>query len=181
MKKNELTIEFKLGNLPFFIDHFYGNLHKSDAHKHEDYYELIFLSEGEGFHWIETEEYCIAAPEFYFLKPGQLHHWQFTAAPKGYIILFKKSYFDQLRDCNLMNLCRQLESKVRIDGPTDCSLEFLFEAMLHEFNSPLKFSETIIHGVLAALFAKMLQFAAEPHREQLKPFALFDKFMDLGH
>ncbi len=179
MKKTTITIEDKLGNVPFFIDHFHEKIHKTEPHKHDDYYELIFLSRGEGFHWIETQEYDITAPEFYYLKPGQLHHWQFTAVPKGFIIMFKTSYFDQVRQCDVMNLCRQLEDRFRIDVPADYSPEAFFQLMLHEFQVPSEFSATIIHGVLMALVSKMLQFAEQQPAEKVIPITLFDKFLKL--
>ena len=181
MDKTVIKIEDKLGNVDFFIDNFHGKLHKTEAHKHEDYYELIFLSEGEGFHWIETEEYNIIGPEFYFLKPGQLHHWQFTAVPQGYIIMFKTSFFDKVRECNMINLCRQLENQFRIDVPRDYSPDSFFKVLLHEFRTPSDFSSTIIHGVLVALVAKMLQLAEQQPEEKLIPITLFNKFINLVH
>ena len=179
MKKTTIEIEDKLGNVPFFIDHFHEKIHKTDPHKHDDYYELIFLSRGEGFHWIETEEYGITAPEFYYLKPGQLHHWQFTAVPKGFIIMFKASYFDQVRECNVMNLCMQLENRFRIDVPLEYSPDAFFQLMFHEFHTPTEFSATIIHGVLVSLIAKMLQLAQQQSDEKVIPITLFDKFLNL--
>ena len=179
MKKILIETEDKLGNIPFFIDRFHEKIKKTEPHKHDDYYELIFLSEGEGFHWIETEEYMLTAPEFYFLKPGQLHHWQFTSVPKGYIIMFKISYFDHVRECNVMNLCRQLEDRFRIDISGSYTPEPLFNAMLHEFEIISEFSATILHGILVALIAKMLQIAEQQPEEKLIPVTLFDKFLDL--
>lgn len=73
--------------LTFKILRFEEQIKKVKPHKHDEYYELIFLSEGEGFHYIESEKYIISTPEFYILKPGQLHFWQSTSIPKGFVIL----------------------------------------------------------------------------------------------
>ena len=64
--KNKLDEE-----LIFKVSRFKEKIKRTVPHKHDDYYELIFLSEGEGFHWIESERFQIKAPEFYFLQPGQ--------------------------------------------------------------------------------------------------------------
>jgi quercetin dioxygenase-like cupin family protein len=77
---------------------------KTKPHKHEEYYELIFHSEGEGFHNIESEKFMISSPEFYFLKPRQLHYWQFTSIPKGFVILFKDTEFDAIKENPLIEL-----------------------------------------------------------------------------
>ncbi|WP_293010634.1 AraC family ligand binding domain-containing protein, partial [Mongoliibacter sp.] len=78
----------------FKISRFKPLIKKTKPHKHEGYFELIFIAEGEGFHWIETESYQVQTPDFYFLKPGQLHFWQFTAIPKGYVMMFKEEFVD---------------------------------------------------------------------------------------
>jgi AraC family transcriptional regulator, transcriptional activator of pobA len=179
MKSKVIETEDKLGDVPFYIDRFHEKIKKTEPHKHEDYYELIFLSEGEGFHWIETEEYMVTAPEFYFLKPGQLHCWQFTSIPKGYIIMFKTSYFDHVRECNILNLCRQLADRFRIDVPANYSPEPLFNAMLEEFRSVSEFSVNIINGLLTALVSKMLQLASIQSNEKQIPITLYDRFLDL--
>src|SRR5690554_8217759 len=85
----ELDVKNKLeGGLTFKVSRFKEVIKKTRPHKHDAYYELVFLSEGEGFHWIEEEEFRVTAPEFYLLQPGQVHYWQFTAVPKGFVVLF---------------------------------------------------------------------------------------------
>ena len=79
----------------FKISPFKEVIKKTVPHKHDGYFELIFISQGEGFHWIETEKYQLNAPEIYFMNPGQLHCWQFTTIPKGFVVLFKEEFFIQ--------------------------------------------------------------------------------------
>jgi AraC family transcriptional regulator, transcriptional activator of pobA len=179
MKNTVITIEDKLGNVPFFIDRFHEKIKKTRPHKHDDYYELIFLNEGEGFHWIETEEYGITAPEFYFLKPGQFHYWQFTSIPKGFVIMFKTSYFNKVQESFIINIFRQLSDTFRIDIPEGYSPGPILQAMMEEFSKPTEFSVDIIHGLLTALVSKMLQLARMQPVEKLAPEALFNRFMDL--
>jgi AraC family transcriptional regulator, transcriptional activator of pobA len=179
MKDIFIKIEDKLGNIPFFIDRFHEKINKTRPHKHEDYYELIFLREGEGFHWIETEEYMVTTPEFYFLKPGQLHCWQFTSVPKGYIIMFKPSYFGHVRESDIHNLCRQLSDRFRIDVPADYSPLPALDAMLHEFTNSSEFSVNIIHGYMMVVVAKMLQLASIQPNDKKVPLTLYDRFIDL--
>ena len=59
-------------------------------HKHEGYHELIFLSQGSGFHQIDMEKIDVHPPVGFYLRPGQVHCWDFSKIPGGYVILFKE-------------------------------------------------------------------------------------------
>ena len=69
MENNYIDIKNKLDEgLTFKISRFKEQIKKTKPHKHDEYYELIFLNDGEGFHCIEFEKYMVSTPEFYFLK-----------------------------------------------------------------------------------------------------------------
>ncbi len=72
------------------VSRFKELIKRTKPHKHSGYYELIFINDGEGFHTIDTTSYKVNAPEFYMLSAGQLHYWQFTSIPRGFVILKKK-------------------------------------------------------------------------------------------
>lgn len=59
-------------------------------HRHADYHELIFLDEGAGFHEIDDSRYDVNPPVVFYLRPGQTHCWNFSALPKGYVLLFRE-------------------------------------------------------------------------------------------
>ncbi|WP_324366228.1 helix-turn-helix transcriptional regulator [Pedobacter sp.] len=59
-------------------------------HRHSDYHEMIFLSEGSGSHEIDDTVFDVVAPVVYYLRPGQAHCWNFTSIPKGFVILIKE-------------------------------------------------------------------------------------------
>jgi AraC family transcriptional regulator, transcriptional activator of pobA len=100
--------------LTFKVSRFKEVIKKTRPHKHDEYFELIFLQEGEGFHSIEDEKFVVSTPEFYFLKPGQLHFWQFTAIPKGFVVLFKEEEFDAIGERELLEMNRQLIAITRL-------------------------------------------------------------------
>jgi AraC family transcriptional activator of pobA len=174
-----LRIEDKLGNIPFYIAQFYEEIKKTTPHKHENYYELVYLRQGEGFHWIEEEKYMIIAPEFYFLMPHQLHHWQFTSIPKGYVILFKKSYFDDGYDHHIVELINKLKGRFRTGIPDGNSPDYILQEILNEYSRNTEFSRKIIHGLLIALFAKILQFINIQTHEKHVPWTLYEKYQEI--
>ena len=59
-------------------------------HKHEGYHELIFLSGGSGIHQIDSQSIDIEPPMGFYLRPGQVHCWNFSQIPEGFVILFKE-------------------------------------------------------------------------------------------
>jgi len=145
--------------LTFKISRFKEKIKKTQPHKHDEYYELIFLSKGKGFHFIETEKYLVSPPEFYFLKPRQLHCWQFTSIPRGYVILFQDAHFDAVRENELVELYRQLGRFTRVSLSKGEYPEYLLNEILYEHNENKDHSRQIIHGLLKALFGKMLRLS----------------------
>jgi AraC family transcriptional activator of pobA len=179
IKDNILRLEDKLGDVPFYAARCYEEIKKTSPHKHENYYELVYLKEGEGFHWIEENQYLITAPELYFLIPWQVHHWQFTSIPKGIVILFKKSYFDEVDDRHILHMISKLSGRFRVGIPAGYTPEPILQSILDEFSSNTEFSEKIIHGLLAALFAKILQFSSVQFEEKKVPGNLYEKYQEL--
>ncbi len=64
-------------------------------HKHADYFELILLEQGAGYHTIDDQSYEVMPPSAYFLKPGQTHCWDFSRIPKGYVMLFREELLNR--------------------------------------------------------------------------------------
>ncbi|WP_200977468.1 AraC family transcriptional regulator [Echinicola sp. 20G] len=59
-------------------------------HKHAGYHELIFLSKGSGQHTIGDETFDVVPPTGFYLGPGQVHCWDFSKVPDGFVVLFKE-------------------------------------------------------------------------------------------
>ena len=180
MDNKQIDTKNKLDDgLTFKISRFKEQIKKTKPHKHDEYCELIFISEGEGFHCIEAEKYLVTAPEFYFLKPGQLHFWQFTSIPKGFVILFKEAEFDALKESDLLELYHQLTRTTRMELKVEQFPGILLNEILNEYSRNASYSHPIIHGLLKALLGKLLQISEDqPHQSGL-PQNTFDKFRQL--
>ena len=180
MENKQFDITNKLDEgLTFKILRFEEWIKKVKPHKHNEYYELLFLNEGEGFHYIESEKYIMSTPEFYILKPRQLHFWQTTSVSKGFVILFKDSQFNGIIENDLINLYRLLSKNTRISIPKEKYPEYILNDILNEFNLNTKYSKRIIHGLLSVLFARLLQLSEiNPHKTNLS-ISLFENFQEL--
>lgn len=180
MKPSDIPHKNKLGDKTLFkISRFKEKIKKTSPHKHEGYHELIFLSQGEGFHWVETKEFKVTAPELYFLRSGQVHHWQFTAIPRGFVLLFKEEFFDPVREAPLIELIRNFTDAVRILLPEAAGISFIFEDIFKEYQHPTDFSDQLINGYLRALFSKMLKQAEAKGQAASTPTLLHDRFLRL--
>ncbi len=163
----------------FKISPFKAKIKKTRPHKHEGYYELIFIHEGEGFHWLDTDHHQITAPEIYFLKPGSLHCWQFTSIPKGYVMLFKDEYFDQVRESNLVQLLQQLDTQVKVNLTDSFDPQAIFHEIWKEFRHQGSNSDLIIHGYLQALLARVLDMSNSGQILTTPSTSLHDRFLRL--
>jgi len=156
----------------FKISRFKPLIKKTKPHKHEGYYELIYISEGEGFHWVETESYQVQKPDFYFLKPGQLHFWQFTSIPKGYVLMFKEEFIDSVKEVKILQQIQQLSDLKRIPIWVDPTVKQIFEDILQVFQNNSINAEDVIKGYLRVLFAKTADYSS------LNPVLVENSFCD---
>jgi AraC family transcriptional regulator, transcriptional activator of pobA len=62
-------------------------------HRHHDFYEVLFLTNGSGIHTIDFQDYKIKPYSIFFLSPGQIHDLQLSSDVTGYIFLFSSAFY----------------------------------------------------------------------------------------
>ncbi|MFK7803759.1 MAG: helix-turn-helix domain-containing protein [Anaerolineae bacterium] len=60
-------------------------------HRH-DFYEVLYITGGEGTHFIDFNAYPIEPNTFYFISPGQVHYWETTVPIEGEILVFTDDF-----------------------------------------------------------------------------------------
>lgn len=60
-------------------------------HRH-DFYEILYVTEGDGTHFIDSNAYPIEPNTFYFISPGQVHYWETTVPIQGEILVFTDDF-----------------------------------------------------------------------------------------
>ncbi|MFA8436917.1 MAG: AraC family transcriptional regulator [Marinifilaceae bacterium] len=89
MKKND---EFGFEVQKIHGDYEYDEIsNQLDPHTH-DYYFLLFVSEGDGFHFIDCEKHEASGYSVFFVTPGQCHAYD-PRTIKGYAISFKADFY----------------------------------------------------------------------------------------
>ena len=68
---------------------------RSFPHRH-DYYHLLWMSEASGTHLLDFERHEARANTVFFVSPGQLHAWESTIRPRGFVINFSADFLVQL-------------------------------------------------------------------------------------
>ena len=61
-------------------------------HRH-DFFEVLYISRGSGFHVIDSNKYEIKPPCVFFLSPGQTHKLELSYDIEGYIFLFTAEFY----------------------------------------------------------------------------------------
>lgn len=142
------------------VSKFKEEIRRTKPHKHDSYYELIFLSRGQGVHWIDTEKLKVEPPIVFALKPGQLHCWELTDIPSGYVLMIKEAYFDAPERATVKRLFQEITttSKYSLVGVDQEVLQIL-ENLEVELKNPRRYSDNIIESYLQVVASKVLQNA----------------------
>ncbi len=74
-----------IDHMPAFFD--YDSMDNSRPHVHS-FYEIMWFQESGGIHTIDFQDYPIEAGTFFFLAPGQVHHFDGLTRHKGVLIQF---------------------------------------------------------------------------------------------
>ncbi len=66
------------------------NLHF--PHRHS-FYHIVFFTAGSGTHTIDFEQFEVTLGQIYFMRPGQVHGWNFNGDVDGFVINFTENLF----------------------------------------------------------------------------------------
>lgn len=61
-------------------------------HRH-DFFEVLFLQKGSGFHVIDANRYAIEPPCVFFMSPGQAHKLELSHDISGFIFIFTPEFY----------------------------------------------------------------------------------------
>ncbi|MFO7824910.1 MAG: helix-turn-helix transcriptional regulator [Cyclobacterium sp.] len=145
-------------------------------HRHQGYHELIFLSKGSGQHTVGNQVHEVFPPMGFYLNLGQVHCWDFSKIPEGFVILFKEDALTAYPRA-LSNLYR-INEKFKLPRNEDALMN-----MLHLFYNDFKNGEhmELLSAHLNAIIYKTLHLPH--HTENIHPnvvdeFSLFKRLIN---
>lgn len=81
-------------SIHFQVEIFDANRHFQVDYPHRhDFYEVLYLSKGSGYHIIDSNKYVIKPPCIFFLSPGQTHNLELSNDIDGFIFLFTAEFY----------------------------------------------------------------------------------------
>jgi len=126
----------------FQVEVFDAKRHFSVKYPHRhDFFEVLYLLKGSGYHVIDANKYEIKPPCIFFMSPGQAHKLELSNDIEGYIFIFTADFY-------LLNRSNQ-----------NSLIEFPFFYTIHQDNPPLllenesdiRFLETLFRQGIAEI------------------------------
>ena len=136
---------------------FKKDIRKTNPHKHNNYFEIIYLSMGSGYHYIDLNKYVITPPVMFFVRQEQVHYWELTSEPEGFVIIIKKAFIEKSLDSELKSLLTKSSSQCCLQVTDNKTIEKLFELLVEENKVSGENSFQITEGLLKSLLAKVLE------------------------
>jgi AraC family transcriptional regulator, transcriptional activator of pobA len=132
---------------------------KTEPHKHNSYFEIIYLSKGSGTHAIDYNKYKVQPPIIFFVRKEQVHHWDLRTVPEGYVLILKKGFIDKSLDSELKALLTKVSSLSSLQVKDTDTINQLFKLLTKENDTTNENNFPILAGLLKALLAKILEVA----------------------
>jgi AraC family transcriptional regulator, transcriptional activator of pobA len=153
----------------FVADHFahYLDEHKNlhFPHKHS-FYHLVYFSKGSGNHSIDFVNFPVEAGQIYFMVPGQVHSWDFSTKPDGYIVNFSEQYIHALvadaRYTDQFSFFSGIahQQVIAISQEGRSQVEQILETVVREGNSANSLKDDFARAALIQLFILVSRFTS---------------------
>jgi AraC-like DNA-binding protein len=166
---------------------FMNELAQADYPHRHDYYEVLYICDGEGTHIIDFEPHPIQSPVFYFLSKDQVHFWQLKKPLKGYALLFPEEFIvfpssDIIRAHDFAffhNVGHAPDLSVGQEHLT--MISGLLEGVEQEFQDENARSLTVLRAYIHILLTKLnrLYMIAHPDEHSAETSSLVRRFKQL--
>ncbi|SIR32206.1 AraC family transcriptional regulator [Maribacter ulvicola] len=172
--KTELIIKDKVKqNTGLKVSRFKQEIRKTAPHRHNGYFEIIFLTKGSGSHTIDTTEYKIQAPVIFNIRKEHIHFWDIKSKPEGFVFIIKKAFIDNCLDKDIKKLVAELSALTCL-FPTDTTIVDISNILLQENEEKKVKNRQIIEGLLKALLAKFLE-SVSPNNSKIECSSIYQK------
>lgn len=152
---------------------------QTTPHKHNNYFEIIYLSRGSGYHYIDLNKYAIKPPVMFFIRQEQVHYWDITSEPDGYVVIIRRPFVEKSVDSELKSLLAQISSECCLQLTDTKTIEKLLELLTEENNVSGSNNFQITEGLLKSILAKVLEVAKPVSTKQEHKADLFQSFIRL--
>ncbi|MGJ8743118.1 helix-turn-helix domain-containing protein [Polaribacter sp.] len=155
------------------VEKFDVNKRYTKPHKHNKYLEIVYFIKGSGYHHVDLKSYKIKPSTVFVIKKDEVHHWEITTKPKGYVIIIKEDFLEKTLDkyLNYQLFKLQHTSKITLTKK-EVTLKALFKALTSE-KKQSNVNKEVIEGGLKGVFSKLLEDASVKKIESTDLVVLF--------
>lgn len=141
----------------FQVEVFDANRHFAVKYPHRhDFFEVLYLARGSGFHVIDGNKYEIKPPCVFFMSPGQAHKIEFSHDIEGFIFIFTPEFYlidynnpNRLIEFPFFFTIRQDNPPLVLENKEDVEfLESLFKSGIAEVQKDVDLSIGFLHSLL---------------------------------
>lgn len=179
MKEPGLGGWFSIRDIATMLD---GKDMVQELHRH-DFYYVLALEKGSGFHAIDFTDYDVCNHSVFFMRPGHVHSITLNAGSSGFLMQFKKGFYDSgdmhceqlLRRAGNKNLCQLNAEKFK-------RLNNILGELHREYNEQQEHYQQVVKAHLTLFFTELIRFRQGRQTVQpVKPFVQeqLDIFMTL--
>ncbi|GIZ07308.1 helix-turn-helix transcriptional regulator [Flavobacterium sp. UMI-01] len=162
--KKSIAVYTKIPNVTDIkIEPFDVNKRYTKPHRHDKYIELVYFKAGSGCHYMDTTAYEIQPPIVFVINKNEVHHWEITTVPEGFVIIVKEAFLEKTIDKHINQQLYRLSKEPVIPIQSDESIDKLFEVLCVEMKQA-SVQKEVIEGSLKALFAKIIGYSNRAER-----------------
>ncbi len=150
--------------------------HLQNAHRHS-FYHLVFFTKGGGQQQIDFKTFEIKPNLIYFMVPGQVHSWNLTNEPDGYLINFSTTYFssfllnqEYLQQFNFFS--GNPEDQIAyLAQKTSDKISLIFEDILKEGENQSPINDDLVRIALLRVFTEVARGINRPKNQTLNTYS----------
>lgn len=138
---------------------------KTAPHRHKNYFEIIYFSEGAGTHTVDHLNYEVRPPVIFFVRRDQVHHFDLDDSinPDGYVLIVKTAFVQACTDPELKHLLASASAMSCLYLNTEPFIGLLFDMIARDCNqtTPYPGQQHCLEGLMKALLVRIIA-AAQP-------------------
>ena len=161
------------------VSPFKKELRVTTPHKHDNYFEIIYLSKGRGNHFIDSRKYSVEPPVMYFIRKEQVHYWELDQEPEGFVVIIKRSFIEISLDSELKSLFTKISSQNSLSVKDNSTINGILALLAIENREPGMNAFHITEGLLKALLGKVLDVAKPLIKKDEIKLNLYQSFQNL--
>ncbi len=161
----------------FQVEVFDANRHFGVKYPHRhDFFEVLYLSKGSGFHIIDGNKYTIQPPCVFFMSPGQAHKIEFSNDIEGFIFIFTSEFYllnqtnqNRLIEFPFFFTVKQDNRPLILETGADIFfIEMLFKKAIDESEKGERFSLDLLRSALDLILTSCAILHKEDENQLVK-------------